>query len=56
MKNSRRTFLKRLGLAGLSIPGFGWMGGDASADNKEEEPYQITRPQRFNMHGYAAPA
>lgn len=56
MKNSRRTFLKKLGLAGLSIPGFGWMGGNASADNNEEEPYQITRPQRFNMHGYAAPA
>ena len=43
--------MKKIGLAGLSIPGIGIIGGKAS----EKEPYQITRPQRFNMHGYAAP-
>ncbi|SMO52686.1 Gfo/Idh/MocA family protein [Fodinibius sediminis] len=53
MNNSRRSFLKKIGLAGLSIPGLGFFGGGDAA--QDEEPYQLTRPQRFNMHGYAAP-
>lgn len=52
MKDSRREFLRKLGLAGLSIPGFSFLGAKKTG---HEEPYQVTRPQRFNMHGYAAP-
>lgn len=52
MKDSRREFLRKLGLAGLSIPGISLFGAKKT---EQEEPYQITRPQRFNMHGYVAP-
>jgi predicted dehydrogenase len=51
-KNSRREFLKKLGLAGLSIPGLGMIG---SQEPENKEPFLLERTQRFNMHGYAAP-
>lgn len=48
VKNNRREFLKKVGLAGLALP---WVG----RREKEEEPFQRFHRQRFNMHGYAAP-
>ncbi|MEX1137086.1 MAG: Gfo/Idh/MocA family oxidoreductase [Balneolales bacterium] len=50
MKNNRRKFLKQFGFAGLSLTG----ATKLISDNKE--PFQQTHRQRFNMHGYAAPA
>lgn len=53
MKNNRREFLKQLGMAGLTLPTLGLVG---NKQKEEEEPFRQTKPQRFNMHGYAAPA
>lgn len=50
MKNNRRDFLKRTGLAGLGLAGSSLMSGLALAPD-----LQKSRKQRFNMSGYAAP-
>lgn len=51
MKNNRREFLKMTGMAGagMVMGRFGVQGGD-------QAPPVDPGPQRFNMHGYAAPA
>jgi hypothetical protein len=53
MKSNRRDFLKKTGMAGIGLA-----GGVLSSSKKEKdkEPFEIKRRQRFNMHGYAAPA
>jgi hypothetical protein len=50
MKNTRRNFLKVLGLSGSGLAGLGMTFGTNSRTQ-----FQKTRAQRFNMHGYAAP-
>jgi len=49
MSFDRRNFLKLTGLTGI-----GMMFGANKADNRT--PFHKNRTQRFNMHGYAAPA
>ncbi|MCC6286266.1 MAG: Gfo/Idh/MocA family oxidoreductase [Chitinophagaceae bacterium] len=58
MSNSRRDFLRKSGLAGMSFAG-SWMGSYASTDQELEHikaGAEYTAPQIFNMSGYAAPA
>jgi predicted dehydrogenase len=52
MKQKRRDFLKKSGLAGLSFAGVGMF--DANAGEHSLAPDQ-PRAQKFNMCGYAAP-
>lgn len=54
MKNNRRDFLKKSGLAGLGMAGFGLMGSKKESDNMDV--FKSDYRQRFNMRGYAAPA
>lgn len=60
MKNNRREFLKRTGLAWTSLVGTGIMSA-YSLDQKGEgksnlDPTQENqRTQKFNMSGYSAP-
>lgn len=67
MKNNRRDFLKITGLAGLFGAGAsaGLMGcspSEGSGQTSANTPFAMTHEeqfghgQRFNMHGYAAPA
>ncbi len=49
MSFDRRNFLKLTGLTGI-----GMMFGAKKADNRT--PFHKNRTQKFNMHGYAAPA
>ncbi|MEX0681310.1 MAG: Gfo/Idh/MocA family oxidoreductase [Balneolales bacterium] len=49
MKNNRREFIKRTGLAGAGI----FVGGSRNPEIRE--PFPQTQRQRFNMSGYAAP-
>jgi len=51
MKNNRRDFLKKSGLAGLGIAGAFSSPGYTGV----EAPFRQTNQQRFNMSGYAAP-
>ncbi len=54
MKNNRRDFIRKTGLAGLGLAGAGFVQG------KESNQIQGLKPknnqQHFNMSGYAAPA
>ncbi|MEX0769111.1 MAG: Gfo/Idh/MocA family oxidoreductase [Balneolaceae bacterium] len=52
MKNNRRDFLKKLGFAGLTLPGISLFG---TGQKQDEDPFHRPYRQRFNMHGYAAP-
>ncbi|MCC5943073.1 MAG: Gfo/Idh/MocA family oxidoreductase [Balneolaceae bacterium] len=54
MKNNRRDFLKKSGLAGLGMAGMGLMGSKKDSDNRDA--FKSDYRQRFNMRGYAAPA
>ncbi|MEX0681311.1 MAG: Gfo/Idh/MocA family oxidoreductase [Balneolales bacterium] len=49
MKNNRREFIKRTGLAGAGI----FVGGSRNPENRE--PFPQTQRQRINMSEYAAP-
>lgn len=51
MKNNRREFLKKSGLAGL-----GFMGAGLSGSAKDNAPFKLNNRNSFNMHGYSAPA
>ncbi len=53
MKNNRRDFLKKAGVAGMGL-----MGGVLSSPRQDggDEPFTKKYKQRFNMHGYSAPA
>jgi hypothetical protein len=53
MKSNRRDFLKKTGIAGIGL-----VGGVISSSKEEQnkEPFKKDYRQRFNMHGYAAPA
>jgi hypothetical protein len=59
-KNNRREFLKRTGIAGISLIGASIIPGYASGkdlkiqSNKDQDPGK-KRTQKFNMSGYAAP-
>ncbi len=60
MKNNRREFIKRTGLAGISLVGAGFMPACTSDDNVKaksslEKVLSKERTQVFNMSGYAAP-
>ncbi|MEN8228777.1 MAG: Gfo/Idh/MocA family oxidoreductase [Bacteroidota bacterium] len=63
MKNRRRDFLKKTGIAGLSLAGGSIMKSYASESVNHGEPnlaqaihdYEKRRVQHFNMSGYAAP-
>jgi hypothetical protein len=50
MKNNRRDFLKKAGLAGEGMI----IGGSHEAVSNQ--PFRQTHKQQFNMHDYAAPA
>ena len=50
MSTNRRTFLKQLSLAGLGLT------GASKLISENREPFGKSHRQRFNMHGYAAPA
>lgn len=54
MKNNRRDFLKKSGLAGLGMAGLGLMGSKKETDNRDA--FKSKYRQRFNMRGYEAPA
>ena len=54
MKNNRRDFLKKSGLAGLGMAGLGLMGSKKESDNMDA--FKSNYRQRYNMRGYAAPA
>ena len=54
MKNDRRQFLKQVGLAGLTLTGASKLMG--LKETRDNVPFDQSRQQRFNMHGYAAPA
>ncbi|MEX2368391.1 MAG: Gfo/Idh/MocA family oxidoreductase, partial [Balneolaceae bacterium] len=54
MKNNRREFLKQISLAGLSLTGASKLLDSTESTNRK--PFQQSSHQRFNMHGYAAPA
>lgn len=49
----RKEFLKFIGLAGFTGTG---LFSNFIADSEHEVPYKKKHTQRFNMHGYAAPA
>ena len=51
MKNNRREFLKKSGLAGLGL-----MGAGLSGSAKDNAPFKLNNRNSFNMHGYKAPA
>lgn len=53
MKNSRRDFLKKSGMAGVSLAGLTMMGSGRKDDGSR---YLKSHRQQFNMRGYAAPA
>lgn len=54
MTFNRKEFLKKISLAGVGLTGVTkWMGTEKS---EKREPFQQSHTQRFNMHGYAAPA
>ncbi len=54
MKNNRKEFLKQIGLAGLGLTGASKLL-DVNQSYKKDH-FQQAPGQRFNMHGYAAPA
>ena len=54
MKTNRRQFLKATGLAGLGITAAP-VATRAASGGAGEASFKQTQPQRFNMHGYAAP-
>lgn len=58
MRSSRREFLKISGLASLSGVGITGLTGSNQSDDREPfDPFYHKPPrERFNMHGYAAPA
>jgi hypothetical protein len=51
MKNNRRDFIRKSGLAGLGLAGA--LG--CSRQPAQKEPFPQTHQQSFNMSGYAAP-
>ncbi|RDV16957.1 gfo/Idh/MocA family oxidoreductase [Pontibacter diazotrophicus] len=60
MSTNRREFLKRTGLAGLSVAGAGLVSGCATSNNPSNLDQirvasQKQHRQQFNMSGYAAP-
>lgn len=55
MKNNRREFIRRTGMAGLGLAGAGMFDLNASEQKKKPADKQL-RKQVFNMCGYAAPA
>ncbi len=55
MKNNRREFIRRTGLAGLGLVGAGIVQTNAAELKKSEQKVK-SRQQSFNMCGYAAPA
>lgn len=54
MKNNRRDFIRKTGVAGLGLAGVGFLPGKDRTIR--ERHYKSHRTQRFNMSGYAAPA
>ena len=60
MSTNRREFLKRTGLAGISLAGAGLVNGCTSTEklsslDQIQKQAQAARKQVFNMSGYAAP-
>jgi predicted dehydrogenase len=60
MKNNRREFLKRTGLAGIGLAGASIIPGCTSGNNLKSESitdqsHARQRTQKFNMCGYSAP-
>lgn len=53
MKENRRDFIRKTGLAGLSLTGAGLLHSNGAA--VPERYYKRNRSQRFNMSGYSAP-
>lgn len=54
MKNNRRDFIRKTGMAGLGFAGAGLVQGKAS--NQPDGFKPKSSKQQFNMSGYAAPA
>ena len=57
MKNNRREFLRRAGIAGISLAGTSLIPALVSGKSTDEisKNEQAQRSQKFNMSGYAAP-
>lgn len=55
MKNNRRDFLKKTGLAGLGIAGIGSLEAHDNNGQAAFETFAPDKNQTFNMCGYAAP-
>ena len=55
MKNNRRDFIRLSGLGGLGVLSSSFIGCKTPADILTAAPAAPSRPQRFNMSGYAAP-
>jgi hypothetical protein len=59
-KNNRREFLKRTGIAGISLVGASIIPACVSGENdkgksNQDQALRLLRKQEFNMSGYAAP-
>ena len=54
MKNNRRNFLKIAGMAGIGMASAGMASCSQKKDSAQTQ--RSTAHEKFNMHGFAAPA